>query len=103
VTKAELIDRLAERLGANEEWGLRVPSKVVRRRLVSATIEAMIDEVGEALHQRVPVRISRLGTFSPVLKKNRKTRDFVAGTFKYGSLLVLKFKPSEQLVKRMRS
>lgn len=100
MTKAELIDRLADRLKATEGF---TASKAVRRSMVSATIEAMIEEIGDALQQRVPVRISRLGTFNPVLKKNRKTRDFKTGVFSYGALLVLKFRPSEQLVKRMRS
>lgn len=71
--------------------------------MISATIEAMIEEIGDALQQQIPVRIGRLGTLSPVLKKNRKMRDFQNRTFDYGTLLVLKFRPSAQLVEKMRS
>ena len=103
MTKSEPIDRLAQRLGSHPAWAGKVTSKRVRRSMVSATIEAMIDEVGDALQQHVPVRISRLGTLIPELKKNRKMRDFKNKTFSYGTLMVLKFNPSEQLVHRMRS
>ena len=99
MTKAELVDRVAKRLEGADGFA---STKAVRRAMVSATIEAMIEEIGDALQQRVPVRISRLGTLSPELKKNRKMRNFAAGTFHYGTLWVLKFKAAAQLVERMR-
>lgn len=111
MTKNELIDRLSRRLETSRGFKrlqytdsagkVRKVGIAVRREVISSVLEGIVDEVQDAVRDKVPVRLDGLISITPE-ERNQRVRNWESGTYEKRLVWFLKIRPAEKLVKILR-